>query len=98
MLRNRSILGCSALAVMLFGAAGTSHGGDNDASKTVSEYVLVALPARIEAENYERFFETTPATNAGGQCDRADGVDKGLAQDPNGGNCNIGWTAAGEWL
>jgi hypothetical protein len=62
------------------------------------EPISVTVPARIEAENYERFFERTPATNSGGQCDRGDGVDMQLTGDVNGGVCNVGWTDPGEWL
>lgn len=58
----------------------------------------VALPARIEAEDYVAAYEDSPATNSGGQCDRGDGVDKQLTTDSAGGNCNIGWTGAGEWV
>jgi hypothetical protein len=57
----------------------------------------VALPAHIEAEDYQRAFESTPATNSGGACDRNDGVDKQTTGDVTG-VCNIGWTTAGEWL
>ncbi len=57
----------------------------------------VALPARVEAESYQRAFETTPNANSGSGCDRADGVDQGTTSD-TGGGCSIGWTAAGEWL
>ena len=55
------------------------------------------LPARIEAENYQRANESSPATNAGGACDRGDGVDKETSSDAGGG-CNVNTTTAGEWL
>lgn len=55
----------------------------------------VALPARIEAENYVRYFDTT-AGNTGGACGAGD-VDKEATGD-NGGVCNVGWTVPGEWL
>ncbi|HVY26183.1 MAG TPA: choice-of-anchor A family protein [Polyangiaceae bacterium] len=58
----------------------------------------VALPARIEAESYQRANESTPKTNSGNGCDRGDGVDKELTGDVAGGGCNVGWTTAGEWL
>ena len=58
----------------------------------------VELPARIEAENYQRANESTPSSNSGGACDRRDGVDKELTGDSAGGGCNIGWTTAGEWV
>jgi hypothetical protein len=58
----------------------------------------VPVPARIEAENYARANELSPASNSGGACDRGDGVDMQGTTDPTGGNCNIGWTDAGEWV
>lgn len=56
-----------------------------------------AIPARIEAENYQRASESTPAANAGNACNRGDGVDKETTSD-NAGGCSVGWTTAGEWL
>lgn len=58
----------------------------------------VSLPARIEAEDYFTAGESTPDSNSGGACDRGDGVDMQSTQDPQGGGCNIGWSAAGEWV
>jgi hypothetical protein len=55
----------------------------------------VAIPARIEAESYVRYFDTT-AGNTGGACGAGD-VDKEATAD-NGGVCNVGWTVPGEWL
>jgi hypothetical protein len=85
------------LLVGFAGACAESSQDDLEALG-VSDAALVGVPARVEAEAYERFNETTPASNTGARCDRADGVDKQLTSDPNGGICNIGWTAAGEWL
>lgn len=90
---KHTFVGIVALALL----AGCGDASEFEEVGSLSEELVVALPARIEAENYERFYETT-AGNSGGQCDRADNVDKQLAQDPTGGNCNVGWTAAGEWL
>ncbi|HXK16436.1 MAG TPA: carbohydrate-binding domain-containing protein [Polyangiaceae bacterium] len=56
----------------------------------------VPIPARIEAESYVRFQDSTVG-NSGGSC-RSDDVDVQTTTDPNGGVCNIGWTTAGEWL
>jgi hypothetical protein len=86
------------LLTMLTGACGEASEGEWESLDAVEQGVLVGVPARIQAEAYERFNETTPATNAGGQCDRGDGVDKETTSDFTGGSCNIGWTAAGEWL
>lgn len=57
----------------------------------------VVVPARIEAEAYNAFNESTPGSNQGGACDRNDGVDEEATAD-QGGVCNIGWTTPGEWL
>jgi hypothetical protein len=57
----------------------------------------VSLPQRIEAENYQRALESTPASNSGTGCTRGDGVDMGSTSDMSGG-CLIGWATAGEWL
>ena len=61
----------------------------------------VTLPARIEAEAYDRFLELDAPNNgalAGDvQCDQGNSVDLWHTAD-QGGLCNIGWTLAGEWL
>jgi hypothetical protein len=57
----------------------------------------VAIPSRIEAEDYVRFYDTTSG-NEGGGCDTGDDVDKETTGDSAGGGCNVGWTDAGEWL
>jgi len=53
------------------------------------------VTVRLEVENYLRFMDTTPG-NQGGAC-RNDDVDIENTTDIGGG-CNVGWTAAGEWL
>ena len=61
----------------------------------------VALPGRVEAENYDKggegfaFHDTDPA-NSGGLY-RADAVDIGASNDI-GGTQSVGWIAFGEWL
>jgi hypothetical protein len=55
-----------------------------------------ALPLRIEAESFNRAFDTTTG-NTGGACGTGD-VDMETTTDPNGGTCNVGWTQPGEWL
>jgi hypothetical protein len=57
----------------------------------------VVVPARIEAEAYTAFNESTPAANSGGACNRNDGVDMEATTDQSG-VCSVGWTTAGEWL
>lgn len=69
----------------------------NWAKVTAATSTGVVVPARIEAEAYTSFNEGTPASNQGGACDRADGVDKEATSD-QGGVCNVGWTTPGEWL
>ena len=54
------------------------------------------LPFRIEAEAFARYSDTTPG-NIGGACRNTD-VDLEVTQDPNGGQCHVGWTDPGEWL
>jgi hypothetical protein len=79
-------------------ACSAPDAADLESLGSEGQELVVGVPARIQAEDYVRFSESTPTTNSGGKCDRADGVDKELTTDPNGGNCNVGWTAAGEWL
>jgi hypothetical protein len=50
----------------------------------------ITLPSRVEAESYQRAFESTPAANSGTACDRGDGVDKSATAD-GGGGCVVGW-------
>lgn len=57
----------------------------------------LSLPQRIEAENYQRAFESTPNSNSGTGCNRGDGVDMASTSDAGGG-CLVGWATAGEWL
>ena len=69
----------------------------------MGQCVTAALPTQLEAEDYCGFNETTPGTNSGAgsspACDRGDGVDIQTTADDHGpGNCNIGWTSAGEYL
>ena len=57
----------------------------------------VPIPARIEAEDYTRFLDTSSGNFGDASCSHTD-VDAQLTSDPTGGTCNIGWTAPGEWL
>ena len=61
----------------------------------------VALPGRIEAENYDKggegiAYHDTTAGNSGNAY-RKDGVDIAASAD-TGGGYNVGWTTGGEWL
>lgn len=60
------------------------------------------LPARIEAEDYVKRWDTSHDNNQGRSgspaCDRGDGVDMETTSDPKGGECNVAWTRAQEWL
>ncbi|MBA3709540.1 MAG: carbohydrate-binding protein [Planctomycetes bacterium] len=55
----------------------------------------IALPARVQAEDYVRAYDTSTG-NSGGQY-RSGDVDIEPCSDAGGGY-NVGWTAAGEWL
>jgi len=57
----------------------------------------VQLPAKIEAEAYVRFYDTTTGNSGTPSCSSTD-VDAQTTTDSKGGVCNIGWTVAGEWL
>ncbi len=61
--------------------------------------VGVIVPARIQAQEFVAASDTT-AGNEGGQCTSAvnGDVDMQTTGDSQGGTCNIGWTAAGEWV
>jgi hypothetical protein len=54
------------------------------------------IPATLEAEAYDRYFDSTSG-NSGGQCG-ADNVDKVITQDPTGGVCHVTAVTGGEWL
>ena len=56
-----------------------------------------ALPARIEAEAFARYFDTTSGNFGDAVCGSTD-VDVQLTTDPADRNCNVGWTDPGEWL
>jgi hypothetical protein len=56
----------------------------------------VAVPAKIQAEAPARFYDTT-ATNLGAASCSSTALDAQTTTDVGGG-CNVGWTAAGEWL
>ncbi|MGM8228672.1 carbohydrate-binding protein [Cellvibrio sp. ARAG 10.3] len=53
------------------------------------------VPGRIQAEDYEEFYDATPG-NQGGQY-KSDDVDIQSTNDAGGG-FNVGWIDAGEWL
>jgi hypothetical protein len=60
--------------------------------------VVANVPGRIEAEDYDAFYDTD-STNQGASgspsCSNGDAVDIGTNSE---GTCTIGWTANGEWL
>lgn len=65
----------------------------NTDSGTDSNSLLI--PALIEAEDFIRYFDSSNEHR--GNCGSGP-VDQQTTSDPKGGGCNIGWTAAGEWL
>lgn len=70
--------------------------GDSD--KYCGQNILgKLLPGVIEAEDYVAFYDLSP-TDQGSGCGNGDAVDKELTSDATGGECNVGWTEAGEWL
>ncbi len=56
----------------------------------------ITVPARIEAEAYTDFFDTTAGNTGSAACSTTD-VDAQATTDVGGG-CNVGWTDPGEWL
>src|SRR5258706_13431052 len=96
--RTWKCTGLAGLVLVACGAPGDDGAAPPQRTEQSSAALRVGVPARIQAEAYDRAFESTPASNSGGQCDRGDGVDMELTSDANGGACNVGWTAAGEWL
>ena len=83
----------SLAAVLLSGTLALSACGDAEESTASLTEALSQM--RIEGEAYNRFFDTDTAHS--GNCGSGP-VDVEVTSDPNGGQCNIGWTAAGEWL
>lgn len=65
-----------------------SGGGGNTGGRT-------SVPAKIQAEDYSKFYDTTPG-NAG-RAYRSDNVDIQTTTDANGGY-NVGWIDGNEWL
>lgn len=55
----------------------------------------VDVPARIQAEDYQAFFDTTPGNEGGAY--KSDDVDIEATTD-SGGGYNVGWTDTGEYL
>lgn len=82
--------GC--LALVLFGVSACSEPlGATDVESRAQELTQL----RIEAENFARFFDSDTLHN--GNCNSGP-VDAEYTSDPSGGQCNVGWTTAGEWL
>lgn len=57
---------------------------------------VVTLPARVEAEKYWDYFDTTPGNAGLASCSDTD-VDAQRTGD-TGGGCNVAYTRPGEWL
>jgi hypothetical protein len=56
----------------------------------------ITLPARIEAEEYSAYYDSTVQNRGEASC-APGGVDMEFTGDIDGG-CNIGWVVAGEWV
>jgi hypothetical protein len=87
----------AAAATALIAGCGAADDFSAEELESIEQGLRVAVPARIQAESYDRANELTPTVNSGNQCNRSDGVDMELTTD-TGGGCNVGWTDAGEWL
>lgn len=59
----------------------------------IGELILPEIPGKIEAEDYDRYYDTTPGNN--GEVYKNDDVD---IQECVDGGYNVGWIARGEWL
>ena len=93
----------TVLFVLSCGDSNQLEGEVGIAVRGMGQCVTAQLPQQLEAEDYCGFNESTPASNSGAgsspACDRGDGVDiQTTVDDHASGNCNIGWTAAGEYL
>jgi hypothetical protein len=77
--------GNSIKELQVFGQAQTSQPGGS-----------VALPARIEAESYQRYYDSTSGNQGDAACSSSN-VDAQRTSDADG-TCNVGWTDPGEWL
>lgn len=66
------------------------------APDTTTTPTPVRVPAKLEAEAPMRFYDTT-STNQGTASCSSTALDAQTTTD-TGGGCNVGWTAAGEWL
>jgi cysteine-rich repeat protein len=79
------------------GDGSSAFGADSDATgiESVAQPLVRALPARIEAEAFERFADSNAVHE--GNCGSG-AVDLETTTDPNGGTCHVGWTIAGEYL
>ena len=95
-----------SLALLIFVSCSddsSSDPGSSQIARGVGQCITAELPTQLEAEDYCGFNESTPASNSGAagspNCDRGDGVDTQTTIDEGSvGNCNIGWTTAGEYL
>jgi len=90
-----------SFAACLVCACGATPENGSEELQSGAQALLSAVPGRIEAENYQRAFDSTPTKNHGAyitECDHADGVDLDRSYDTNDHGCVVGWTTAGEWL
>jgi beta-glucosidase len=80
------------------GSCGTCTGGTSCSTDSLC-VAPTNMPGRIEAEAYFSASDSTPADNQGAACTGSAGfgVDMQATTD-SGGGCNVGWTAAGEYL
>jgi cysteine-rich repeat protein len=86
-------IGCSA--ALDDGSSVVGADSDTTGSASVAQSLVRALPARIEAESFERFSDSSSVHE--GNCGSG-AVDQETTSDSNGGTCHVGWTVAGEYL
>ena len=85
----------SFACVLISGALALAACGGAQESESASSLAEPLTQMRIEAEAFNRFFDSDTAHS--GNCGSGP-VDAEVTSDPNGGQCNVGWTAPGEWL
>ncbi|HVJ13807.1 MAG TPA: carbohydrate-binding protein [Polyangiaceae bacterium] len=95
MIQTRSLL---AAVFLLSSAAACAAGSVGESPEDVEVLAEPLLSTRVEAEAYNRYSDTTTGNTGGGCVRGSDSVDMQTTTDTAGGTCNVGWTAAGEWL
>ena len=96
--KDAALSNLAAGSYTLKAIATDNEGASNETSITITvgeETQALAIPGRIEAEDYHTFSDTTAGNNGGAY--RDDDVDIQTTND-SGGGFNVGWIASGEFL